>query len=379
MTPDPATAGPPKGPWYKHFAYWNAEALKYLNAFRKLPINSLHHLEFAAFERLSDWRLVFESNLIEGVGLPQGETRKIVEEYFPLVPSTYEDFRHMTGTGIFSFMALAEEDLRRLTDAVKHGQLAAEQVKPCYSFAGKSKGTREVEQHFFALIDARATALAFKRDLSLHRLLTSLLARHGEGPELMKEWQERTGLKALEAREFPCLLSEAVIRDLHATVAEGLMPEDAGVKAGEYRIDIRSVDYDVAFPAPDLVPNCMKHYVQTANGLISKVFTEGANPFETAAKVSYDLVRIHPFSDFNGRVSRLVLVMVLIACDVPFAVTLRGGKKERHRYLRALQSANSGDTLPYATLIAMTVAETFAEVDENLQRAGLSSLLAAGQ
>jgi len=47
------------------------------------------------------------------------------------------------------------------------------------------------------------------------------------------------------------LFTEGFIRSLHQTLATNLLPADAGVQAGEYRIDARSIGLDVAFPAPE--------------------------------------------------------------------------------------------------------------------------------
>jgi hypothetical protein len=67
--------------------------------------------------------------------------------------------------------------------------------------------------------------------------------------------------------------------------------------------------------------------------------------------------------------------MVLQAYRVPFAITLRGNKKGRSRYFTSLKRANSGNITPYAALIAMRVAETFPEFDQNIALAGLLSIL----
>ncbi|NOZ20818.1 MAG: Fic family protein [Planctomycetes bacterium] len=364
--------GPPTGPWYKHFDYWNTEALRYLAAFRNIPGDAPAHAEFRAFEQLSDWRMVFESNLLEGAGLSEGETRKVLAPHTRMVPSSYDDFRKMSCHGIFGLREMAEQDERLLAGALQQHD---KDIKPNYKFSGKSRGLREVEQHFFALIDARARAFEFKQALSRRTLFLSLSRRYTDTSELAREWEKLTGQAALAEPDAPQLLSQKWLKELHATVAEGLLPDDAEVGAGEYRTDIRTVGHDVAFPSPALVPKCIEQYVKTSNDQIDALFNEAANPFDVSARISYDLVRIHPFPDFNGRISRLVLVTVLMVCDVPFAVTLRGNKKERQRYLRALKSANRGDLRPYATLIAMCVAQAFTEVDENLQRAGYGSIL----
>jgi fido (protein-threonine AMPylation protein) len=172
------------------------------------------------------------------------------------------------------------------------------------------------------------------------------------------------------------LFSEAGIKALHKSMAHGLIDKSAGVAAGEYRIDNRIVgDLEVIFPAPELIPKCMEQFVSRANSLVDPLWLNSENLFEVAAMVSHEFVRIHPFPDFNGRLSRLILTIILNTFGVPFPVTLRGDKKGRHRYLNSLRKANKGHLKPYITLIAMRVSQSFMEIDENLRLEGLPSIL----
>lgn len=62
--------------------------------------------------------------------------------------------------------------------------------------------------------------------------------------------------------------------------------------------------------------------------------------------------RIHPFIDGNGRVGRLVLNLVLVRLGWPPAIIV---KRQRDRYLDALNRADAGDSGPLAELIARAV------------------------
>ncbi len=339
----------PKGPWYDHFDFWSEIAYKYLHAFRKIPPDAKHHAELRAFSLLMGFRLVFESNLIEGAGLSRGETRKVIEEYFPHIPNSYEAFRQLQ---------TLEQHMIPQKDATTN-DIELTYIIPSVTFESKSKGIREVVQHYKAYTEAFLMAFDF-----IKRMRIKTLIETGQKEEFPQD------------KESLQLLTEENINILHTTIAKQLLPEDAKVKAGEYRIDIRTVgDFEVVFPSPELIPDCMKKFIEDANALFFSYFSDNVNIFEVAARISYDFVRIHPFPDFNGRLSRLLLAMVLHAYGLPFAITLRGDKKGRHRYFISLQRANNHKIIPYAALIAMRVAETFQEIDENIIRANYPSIL----
>jgi Fic family protein len=173
----------------------------------------------------------------------------------------------------------------------------------------------------------------------------------------------------------PQLITEELFCDLHVLMASDLLPEDAGVPAGHYRIDSRIVGWDIMFPAPELVPAAMARYVVSSQVILTEALASRLDRFLAAAQISYDFVRIHPFANFNGRVSRLILMMVLNACGVPFPVTLRGDAKSKKRYFRALKLGNAGNLKPYGALIAMRVVQAFEAVEDNVAIAGLPFIL----
>ena len=124
------------------------------------------------------------------------------------------------------------------------------------------------------------------------------------------------------------------------------------------------------FPAPELLPAAMDRWSARASALL----LQAAGDLSMAAAISYEFVRIHPFPDFNGRVSRLLLNVCLRLAGVPFWSSIQGHKEGKKRYLQALRRANRGDLRWYEALVAEAVCRGFDAMDQNLEAAGLPTL-----
>lgn len=73
------------------------------------------------------------------------------------------------------------------------------------------------------------------------------------------------------------------------------------------------------------------------------------------ARVHATFERIHPFRDGNGRVGRLVLNLLLVRRGFAPAIIR---KRDRSKYLQALQRADAGDPAPLGELLARAVKDS---------------------
>ncbi|KAH0539696.1 protein adenylyltransferase Fic [Cotesia glomerata] len=79
------------------------------------------------------------------------------------------------------------------------------------------------------------------------------------------------------------------------------------------------------------------------------------HPVRYAALAHYKLVHIHPFTDGNGRTSRLLMNTILMQAGYPPVII---HKQYRHKYYEYLQIANSGDVRPFVRFIAECTEQT---------------------
>ncbi len=108
------------------------------------------------------------------------------------------------------------------------------------------------------------------------------------------------------------------------------------------------------------VPSRVTTWVDDVNAVadqLSSLSTKMPEPKDIPlqlAKIHCDFERIHPFIDGNGRTGRLLLNLILVRLGFPPAIMF---KRDRDRYLAALDRADSSDYGPLAELIARSVIE----------------------
>lgn len=103
---------------------------------------------------------------------------------------------------------------------------------------------------------------------------------------------------------------QSELKEIHRLTVEKVLPREG---AGEYR-DSRVVVRDsftgeVSFrpPPPVEVPYQIEHFFEWLNSLTGRE----VHPVLRAGTAHYELVRIHPFTDGNGRVSRAFATLIL--------------------------------------------------------------------
>ena len=104
-------------------------------------------------------------------------------------------------------------------------------------------------------------------------------------------------------------------------------------------------------PSWPLIPGEMTAWVEDANSLDPDTMTFT----EQLAALHCRFEQIHPFLDGNGRAGRLVLNLILIRLGYPPAIIY---KRDRDRYIRALQRADAGEPGTLAALITRAILDT---------------------
>jgi Fic family protein len=143
-------------------------------------------------------------------------------------------------------------------------------------------------------------------------------------------------------------ITERTIKELHSLVVKRSQAEIAGLYSPAPRLVSGSA---TIFPSPLKVPELMEEFgCELANW--------PATP-NASFEAHFQLVRIHPFVDGNGRTARLLMNLLLIRGGYrPIAVR----PEDRSEYLDALETAsNKDDISPLQALMHRRLADTMAQ------------------
>ncbi len=173
---------------------------------------------------------------------------------------------------------------------------------------------------------------------------------HDVAFELVKEWASDN--------ERP--LSEMLIKNLHEVLLvrpfwkEAQTPDGQStrrlIRIGNYKEYSNSVRLQNGemfhYASPEETPIQMGELIQWYKAEEEKA---ELHPVALAALLHYKFVRIHPFDDGNGRISRLLMNYVLFKHNLPPVIIKSSDKKN---YLFALNQADAGDINAFVKYIA---------------------------
>lgn len=360
--------------WYRQFGEYFTEALGYLEAIGKSQIDPKQPA-IVNFERESLAQFIFESNNLEREGLSLGATKE-------LVLNGLDEFPELK--------ALTKDEMAELADLEKNCRTIADDGVPIdfkFSKGGifrrknneildkasvsliarykdKSREALTVVQHFTATLMVERWAL----ETLVSRMLRNAY-NIAQNAQKLDDPKRKATAQAFLERNFPenkppeyvPLFTEEKIKQLHGMLAKDLVDE-SNAPAGHYRTRAIMTDIESHYPAPEDVPTAMQVFISRFHALEQ----HDLNPISLASWASTQFVLIHPFPDFNGRVSRLMLNAVFRSYRLPFWISLRSSQKDRRRYFTALKHYREGRTYSITTLVAIQLIKEFESMNKIL-------------
>jgi len=194
---------------------------------------------------------------------------------------------------------------------------------------------------------------------------TAFYLREGltsEGKPLIDYLEARNHAEAIdwlfEVVQDKRSITEGFIKDINALLHRGITERPARgadgnivmrkITPGAYKLQpnhVLTLSGEIHYYVEPLhVPGEMEKLV--------KMMVEQENimhPAELASLAHYEITRIHPFDDCNGRVARILLNIILMRKGYPPIVIK---VEERRRYLETLEKADKGDREPFYLFVA---------------------------
>ena len=174
-------------------------------------------------------------------------------------------------------------------------------------------------------------------------------------------------------------IDEEFIKKLHAmTVEKILPPERCGVYRQTQVVVRNSLTGQVTFTPPPAiaVPVQLKEFIE----FINKTTQDEMHPVLKSGSVHYELARIHPFVDGNGRVCRALSTFILFkdGYDIRKFFSLEEYfDYDAVRYYDSLQSVerNSGDLTDWLTYFTEGLAIELTKIKEKIEKISVDSKL----
>lgn len=184
-----------------------------------------------------------------------------------------------------------------------------------------------------------------------------------EGKKLLEFQEVRSHKKAIDYMMSEIKdMDEYFVKKLHEVLMDGIleyMEKDEEFVVGGYRCDIRYIEGADFIPvAPIQVPHDMKALISFYKKNKYKI-----HPLELASEFHMRFVIIHPFSDGNGRMARLLMNFILDRSGFPM---IDISVKNREEYIKALDSGDSENLTKFIySQLENYVDELFLHLDDD--------------
>lgn len=165
-----------------------------------------------------------------------------------------------------------------------------------------------------------------------------------------------------QERKTKIFITPEFIKKLHQVGFGWIFPETSGKFR---RIEVTVSDHIP--PKYYLLPQLMDSYCQDIKERLKHLPTFNQPDFvkeliDLLSWTHHRFLWIHPFKDYNGRIGRLLINVILLNLNLPPIELKVETKSGRRRYVDALAKADNGDDSVLVKLIQEAIEETSREI-----------------
>lgn len=154
-------------------------------------------------------------------------------------------------------------------------------------------------------------------------------------------------------------INSELILKIHRLSFGWIFPDWAG-KYRTIRVEFSGKEPVLPYKIPEMIENlCADLKIRTKNlNIKSDNFIEEV--VELISWFQHHFVLIHPFQDYNGRVARMLTILILLSLNLP-AIEIKADRgSDRNKYLEAMYAADEGDYTKLENLISRALTESLA-------------------
>lgn len=157
-------------------------------------------------------------------------------------------------------------------------------------------------------------------------------------------------------------ITPKIICELHKTSFGWMFPTWAG-KYRKIQVTYSDKEAPLYYQIPERITNLCNDTHERLKTLPAPM--DGSYITEVVSLLAWfqhQFVWIHPFQDYNGRIARMLTILILLKLNLPPIELKAETGADRNRYLRAMRKADDGDTSLLETLISQALTEALNHV-----------------
>ncbi len=148
-----------------------------------------------------------------------------------------------------------------------------------------------------------------------------------------------------------------LIIQVHKESFGWIFPDWAG-KYRTIRVEFSGKEAVPSHQIPELITNLCSDLNERLQHINPKGYNYVNEVVELLAWFQHRFVWIHPFQDYNGRISRMFTVLILLSLNLPPIEIKVDRKTDRKKYLEAMYSADNGNYSKLEKLIGSALNES---------------------
>lgn len=157
-------------------------------------------------------------------------------------------------------------------------------------------------------------------------------------------------------------ITPKLILDLHDISFGWIFPDWAG-KFRVIRVEFSGKEAPQHYLVPEFMTNLCSDLKERLKNLNNDSESYIDEVVELLAWFQHKFVWIHPFQDYNGRLARMLTILILLKLNLPAIEIKAGSNLDRKRYLKAMQLADENDYSKLEVLIRNALNESLIKIN----------------